>query len=189
MDRFQGFSLRIAHPDAADKGFKIARLDQTVRMFCMRHRDCKLIPTQTPDDIGLAHILNQRFGDMPDDRIACGMPETIIDQLEAIKIDVDQAERCSVAFRQSDFAPQFPLEGAAVEHWAKCVAVREEFGLTQLFHQGCTLLSQGKDFPGEGFDRCARVLGQVGQRNPNGRDQAFSLLALAPRCFELSNFS
>ena len=141
-----------------------AGLALAVCQFGMGEDDAEFVAAQPADNVGLAEMREDDRADLPQRFIARGMAEPVIDQLEPVKIEIDEAERGAVAGRQGDFAVELTLEGAAVVDRAERIMIGKPFCVLKRLFETCLFSPQMQHLFGERAEsrRCLRVMGRGG---------------------------
>ena len=116
-------------------------------------------------DKKILSILAHPAGDPPQELVALGVAVGVVDQLEAVQIDIDQQARLVVAGGQRKRALQLALETAPVQQAGQFVGHRQLFEL-------------GDPFPK--FDDTAFGVGGGGQRPIGGASVRSDLDRIGP---------
>ena len=104
----------------------------------MREQNGELVPADAADDIRLARLTDQHFADCADDGIARRMAMAVVDRLEVVEIEIDEARLDLVALHHGDHARGLAHEGAAIVDRGQRIMVGRRLGFhereLQLFH-------------------------------------------------------
>jgi hypothetical protein len=91
----------------------------------------RLVAAHAADDVALADVGDQALGDRLQRRVAGGVAVAVVDRLEAVEVEIDEAGRRAVALGEGLHAGQLAHEGAAVEQRGQRVAVGQALGLAE----------------------------------------------------------
>src|SRR5262245_47774878 len=80
----------------------------------MSEDNSELVAADAADNIGLAGLADQRLADGAQDGVASRMAVRVVDLLEVVEVEIDEARLDLVTLYQGDDARGFPHESAAV---------------------------------------------------------------------------
>ena len=115
------------------RSIAVDRLDELLRLSLggilvrMGQHDAEFVAAETADDVGFADVRREDLRDLPDDRVARGMSLGVVDLLEPVDVEIDDAGRSAVAFGERQVARQLAEEGAPVRDRRKRILVGELF--------------------------------------------------------------
>ena len=88
------------------------------------------------------------------------MAEAVVDALEAVEIEIDEAGVGPVALGKGGDPPEFAHEGPPVQHRGQHVAVGQAFHFAKLAFEAADLAAQVVDFAEQGLQRPLHAGGQ-----------------------------
>jgi hypothetical protein len=91
----------------------------------------ELIPAYAADNVCLARLADQRFADRPQHGVAGRVAVRVVNLLEVVEIEIDEAGLDLVPLHQGNDSGGFPHEGAAVVDWRQRIVVGGGFSLGQ----------------------------------------------------------
>jgi len=97
--------------------------DERLRLALRGQQDRELVAAQAREDVGLAQAVAQRAGAGDDELVAGGVPEAVVDRLEAVEVEHEQGALGAVAAAAGDVLGQRAVDAAAVEQSGERVVV------------------------------------------------------------------
>src|SRR6185369_9517494 len=88
-------------------------------------QDAELVAAEPPDDVGIAHAVDEDLGDMLEGGIAGSMAVLVVDGLQPVEVEIDDAGRRAVAPGKGHHARQLAHEGTSVRDWHQRILVGE----------------------------------------------------------------
>src|SRR5215510_493411 len=117
-DRGSGLHCAAAERDAhaVDRLLQHDSLRPRIGLAEIPQQHGELVAAEPADDVGGAHLAQERLDNCPQDLVARGMPIRIVDRLQPVDVEHQQRGARRIALDESDRARQFALEAAAVEN-------------------------------------------------------------------------
>ena len=163
-DRDAGGSARGNGAAAEDEGQAVDRLLQRGRLGPgvglaeIPQQQRELVAAEPADHVGGAHLARQRRDDGLEHLIARGVPEGVVDRLQAIDVEHDQRAAGVIALDVGDRAMEFALEAAPVRN------IQQEVGIGG----GLQFLDSRLGLGQLGLEPANRRLGVAGRRRRPG---------------------
>ena len=104
------------HLERGDHVFVLLRLGADVAHTGVPEQEDKLVAAEAADHVRRACVIAEAHRNRLQDRIAGQMAVLIVDGLEVVQVDEDQARGGAVALHMRQRAIELALEAAAVEH-------------------------------------------------------------------------
>jgi hypothetical protein len=83
----------------------------------------EFVAAHAAHDVALAHIGEQPVGDRPDRRVPRRVAEAVVDALQVVQVEIDQAGRGPIALGEGADAAQLPDQRPPVQERRQGVAV------------------------------------------------------------------
>ena len=141
----------------------------------LQQDDAKLVAAKPPDNVRIADIFLQPFGDERQGRIACRVTKPVIDGLHVIDIEIDDRAWVAVPLAHGDRPVQLPNESATVVDRQQRILVRQLFKVLDTALGALQFVTQARNLLHQGHESLANFGRNLGLGNTHDRSAVGNL--------------